>query len=465
MKKLLITCLLISCLSFSASLQYGSDSNTHGSSTPPSPTLSLYSRGNNNNIAEEKTYIFGGEHNLSLSLNSFETISMGTANGNNGGGSNLTFFGHQNNAPGRVIRVNGIGFSNMLEVATDSSVFGSNIMAWDTHNTVAFGSDIKFTTLNNGSRTENNIAFGHSQSVRGSNNIALGNDTYSDVDNAITLGYNSTGVSNAVSVGNSTDHRKIVNVSPADINATSKDLVNGSQLYNLLNTPISSGNSTITSGSGTITGLTDSNGNSATPTNGGNGTIGIIGSSNITTTTNGNTLTITDTTTPTFGSVNVNHNNTGTITGLTNLDLTNLGSDPTRLITESQLKLTNDKLDSIDTNIADRIGNTLDNRVNNRLNNRFSKLQKELDSGVASGLASGILPQAIEKGQDTINLGAGVYGKGYAFALGWSRTSLSNKSVVKVSTSVNNSKKVAFSLAFSHLLENDRYDEKYKYTY
>lgn len=454
MKKTLLLCLMIniiSSLSFGASLSHGSRNNIN-SSMGFTEWTNGYSDGNDNSAYTlNNGYIFGGNIDDMIE----NGINMGTNNRGNTGGLNTVQLGHHLFNPGLTPKVNSVGSHINQEVSNNSSVFGNDVDANGITNSVSLGNDNNLSVF--GAGMDNSVVLGSGNTVSGSNNAVLGMNTTVTHDNSITIGTNSTSAANSLSIGNDNTKRKIVYVTPADISATSTDVVNGSQLHQLMNGTINIGTTTI-GGTGTnITGITDTNGNVATlnQTNNSN-TIGIVGTNNITTTVAGNNLQITDSITPTFGVVNINTLTDGIINGLTNVTLDNLGSDNTRLATEGQLRLVDEKISVISNDIDDVVARNVDNKIDSNLGLRFNKTTKKIDAGIASGMATGILPQAIQKGQDALALGIGTYGKGYAIAAGWSRTSLSEKSTMKISASINNSKNFGLTLGFSHLLENDR---------
>lgn len=77
-----------------------------------------------------------------------------------------------------------------------------------------------------------------SNPLTATNTTALGHDAISSGTNSVAIGANSSdgGQSNAVSVGNTTQQRQIINVAPGTVSSTSTDAVNGSQLYHVQST-------------------------------------------------------------------------------------------------------------------------------------------------------------------------------------------------------------------------------------
>ncbi|AOJ33189.1 hypothetical protein WJ16_16310 [Burkholderia metallica] len=81
------------------------------------------------------------------------------------------------------------------------------------------------------SASVNGTSFGNN-ALAASNAVALGNNASAGGDNSVALGNGSVALSsNVVSVGSAGNERKIVNVADGTLSATSKDSVNGSQLF------------------------------------------------------------------------------------------------------------------------------------------------------------------------------------------------------------------------------------------
>ncbi|MDR6504115.1 autotransporter adhesin, partial [Burkholderia ambifaria] len=82
----------------------------------------------------------------------------------------------------------------------------------------------------------NAVAIGASANATANGALAMGTGSRATGLNSVALGYNSVATqANTVSVGSAGNERKIVNVAGGDINANSTDAVNGSQLYDALN--------------------------------------------------------------------------------------------------------------------------------------------------------------------------------------------------------------------------------------
>ncbi|PRF23129.1 hypothetical protein C6Q03_14525, partial [Burkholderia multivorans] len=82
----------------------------------------------------------------------------------------------------------------------------------------------------------NAVAIGSGANANGAGALALGTGARAQGVNAVALGFNSVATqANTVSVGRAGSERKIVNVAQGDVSADSTDAINGSQLYDALN--------------------------------------------------------------------------------------------------------------------------------------------------------------------------------------------------------------------------------------
>lgn len=117
--------------------------------------------------------------------------------------------------------------------------FGANASATGEH-AVAIGTDAVASGRNSGAigygsnvAAENSFAVGSNNKLdeKAQNTFVLGSNVTTSAQNAVVLGHGSEGVDNAVSVGSSTNKRKIVNVAAGDVYEGSTDAVNGGQLY------------------------------------------------------------------------------------------------------------------------------------------------------------------------------------------------------------------------------------------
>ena len=118
------------------------------------------------------------------------------------------------------------------------------------------------STLPAASATGSNaLAAGPAATASGASAVAIGNGASAQGTNSVALGAGSTdgGVANVVSVGSVGNERRIVNVAPGGLSATSTDAVNGSQLYQTNAQVASLGHSSVqydTNGTGTLASVT-----------------------------------------------------------------------------------------------------------------------------------------------------------------------------------------------------------------
>lgn len=134
---------------------------------------------------------------------------------------NATAIGNKTHAKG----VNSIALGNGSQALADSAIaIGQG--------NKANGADA--IALGNGSQSSglNAIALGKASVVTGDNSLALGSNTNANGINSVALGAGSIAdQDDSVSVGSDSLQRKIVNVKNGTIKADSHDAINGSQLY------------------------------------------------------------------------------------------------------------------------------------------------------------------------------------------------------------------------------------------
>jgi len=134
---------------------------------------------------------------------------------------NVTAIGNKAHAKG----VNSIALGNGSQALADSAIaIGQG--------NKANGADA--IALGNGSQSSglNAIALGKASVVTGDNSLALGSNTNANGINSVALGAGSIAdQDDSVSVGSDSLQRKIVNVKNGTIKADSHDAINGSQLY------------------------------------------------------------------------------------------------------------------------------------------------------------------------------------------------------------------------------------------
>ncbi|HBN2102937.1 TPA: YadA-like family protein [Escherichia coli] len=134
---------------------------------------------------------------------------------------NATAIGNKAHAKG----VNSIALGNGSQALADSAIaIGQGNKA----------NDADAIALGNGSQSSglNAIALGKASVVTGDNSLALGSNTNANGINSVALGAGSIAdQDDSVSVGSDSLQRKIVNVKNGTIKADSHDAINGSQLY------------------------------------------------------------------------------------------------------------------------------------------------------------------------------------------------------------------------------------------
>ena len=117
-----------------------------------------------------------------------------------------------------------------LAVGTGATVFGANSGAFGTGGTVY--SDGSFAVGNDNTIGTIDASTKKPVSGKGEHTFVLGSGITTTANNAVILGYGSTdGGDNTVSVGSSTQTRRLVNVGDGVLSATSTDAVTGRQLY------------------------------------------------------------------------------------------------------------------------------------------------------------------------------------------------------------------------------------------
>ena len=196
------------------------------------------------------------------------------------------------------------------------------------------------------------------------------------------------------------------------------DAVNVAQLDAVKNSPITFGADTGTDHAATL-----------------GSKVNIVGDNkNITTSVNGNNIQVAMSDTPSFGTVNVNDANTGTITGASNITLDNLDEDGTvgRVATEAQLAAVRNEVTA----------GTKD------IDNKLRGFKRGADAGTASAMAMAGIPQVINPGENAIGASISAYKQQTAVAVGYTRASKNGRAVLKISGSVNSNSELGFSLGF-----------------
>lgn len=122
--------------------------------------------------------------------------------------------------------------SNTVAFGANASASGEHSVAMGA-NSVASGSNSGAIGFGNTAAGQNSFAVGSNNTIdeKAQNTFVFGSNVTTSAQNAVVLGYGSEGVDNAVSVGSSTNKRKVVNVAAGEVSEGSTDAVNGGQLY------------------------------------------------------------------------------------------------------------------------------------------------------------------------------------------------------------------------------------------
>ncbi|WP_249357472.1 YadA-like family protein [Mannheimia varigena] len=205
---------------------------------------------------------------------------------------------------------------------------------------------------------------------------------------------------------------KITNVKDGDVTATSKDAVNGSQLYNAVQNLNLGWELTV-------------NGEAESQRINNNGKVNVEGGKNIVVSREGSTVKVATSDNPEFNSVKVGGttiSSTVAKDGVNELNVAGSNNAPTRI-----------------TNVAEGVKGTDAVNVNqlkgaeNRLNNRISNVDKDLRAGIAGALAAGNLYHVTQPGKSMVSAGVGTYRGQGALAVGYSRLSDNGKVGIKFS--------------------------------
>lgn len=147
--------------------------------------------------------------------------------------------------------INNLGENN-ISIGADSKTIGNNSISIG-KNTLSLGENNINISNNSNNSGNNSITLGNNINVDSnssvsignsieiisnedlsiSNSIIIGTDIIIDknLENAVVLGYQSKGISNAFSIGNENNKKKIVFIADGEISENSSDAINGSQLF------------------------------------------------------------------------------------------------------------------------------------------------------------------------------------------------------------------------------------------
>ncbi|MEG9499529.1 YadA-like family protein [Mannheimia indoligenes] len=209
---------------------------------------------------------------------------------------------------------------------------------------------------------------------------------------------------------------KITNVKDGDVTATSKDAVNGSQLYNAIENA---------GWDLTVDGNVAADSEEGSKRVNNNGKVAVKGGKNIVVSRKGSAVEVSTSSNPEFDTVKVGGttiSSTVAKDGVNELNVAGSNNAPTRI-----------------TNVAEGVKGTDAVNVNqlkgaeNRLNNRINNVDKDLRAGIAGALAAGNLYHVTQPGKSMVSAGVGTYRGQGAVAVGYSRLSDNGKVGIKFS--------------------------------
>ncbi|MBN6065003.1 YadA-like family protein [Aggregatibacter actinomycetemcomitans] len=387
--------------------------------------------------------------------------------------------------------------------ANNSLVFGGGTVIYDAvtrtrtiqNPTTISGQQTLSMGFGNTISGNKNIAIGSNITAKGNNNVILGNDSSED-SSTVTNGIVDTATVNqatvgsvtysefagktadgVVSVGSINKERRVTNVAAGEINATSTDAINGSQLYMVAN-QVATNNDNIMD----LKDYTDLLSNEV-----GNNTAAITAIQGDVTTLNtnvaANTQAIatntqdiaTNTQDIATNKQNIATNAQGIATNKQNIaanktSIDNVRSDVaqnTQDVAANKAAIeannvlinqVNQKADNYNNALNARIDqiqrhqnnyNTLEGKVNN-LESKLDKTRKDLKGIGASSAAMASLPQAYLPGKSMLAVGTGTYEGASAIAVGYSKNSDSSKHVIKLNGSINTNSKASFGAGYGY---------------
>ena len=133
--------------------------------------------------------------------------------------------------------------NELKDKGADAIAYGTNALVTG-NAAIGIGKDVIVTGKDGIALGRQNTVSGTQSAAIGTNNTVTGDQTFvlgsgviTKAKNAVVLGAGSTGEDNTVSVGSAGKERRIINVAPGQIEASSTDVVNGSQLYELAQNP------------------------------------------------------------------------------------------------------------------------------------------------------------------------------------------------------------------------------------
>ncbi|MBS0426391.1 MAG: YadA-like family protein, partial [Proteobacteria bacterium] len=372
-----------------------------------------------------------------------------------------------NVAPGAInaTSTDAINGSQLYSVASQVNTIGGQIVNIvnnaNTHfYSVNGGTSADGNYANNGATAQGAIASGIGASASATNSVAMGTNASATTANSVALGANSTtgattsttgtnirgtdytfagGTSTGVvSMGSVGGERQVTNVAAGQLNASSTDAVNGSQLYAtnqaINNIAIAAGAginvTTAQTGTGIAIGTSVAN-------VGPGGTATYTAGNNVVLTQSGTNMTFAVNDNPNFNSVTVGHttiNNNG-------VSIANGPSMTTSGVDAGGKTITNvapgvNGTDAVNVNQLGTGLGVVNNNVN-ALRQDVIENRKEAQAGVAGAMAMAGMPQAYLPGKSMVAAGAASFKGQTAIAIGLSKISDNGKWVTKITGSAN----------------------------
>nr|WP_324187731.1 YadA-like family protein [Lonepinella koalarum] len=410
---------------------------TNTSTVKPNATVALTNTdGNINIINNNGSVTFDLANELDLGANGSVTIGNTSVN-NNGltvgntsvSNNGLTIVGGpsvtKNGIDAANTKVTGVAAGDISATSTDA-INGSQIYQIEQNVTAAK------TEVGAGK----NISVSSTTGANGQTVYTVATTPEVDFDK-LTVGNVTISKDNGISAGNA----KITQVAAGKLSESSKDAVNGSQLYQT-NQNVTNLSNEVAKGWDVTTGVVEgSTGNvtgSATANVAMGDTVSVKAGNNIAITQEGKNIAIATSLTPTFETVTTetvtvgkgsNTATIGTIEDSHGKAINIAGSDGS-----SPTRITNVAAGQADTD-AVNVGQV--RNVTNHINSSINRVDKNLRAGIAGAMASSNLYHATIPGKSMVAAGAGVYKGESALAIGYSRLSDNGKIGVKFSVNSN----------------------------
>ncbi|EHX8954373.1 YadA-like family protein [Escherichia coli] len=180
-------------------------------------TLGMYSVAIGRDATTDSDYALSMGH--MAKANGLYSLAMGAGSATSN--DNAIAIGKKTQAQG----VNSIALGNASQASGYSSLAIGELSETGAENAIALGK------LSNASKI-NSIALGSNSTASGEGSVALGENSFAGGINSLALGSQSNANGDG-SLKERSDQNKIINVAKGTISATSTDVVNGSQLYDL----------------------------------------------------------------------------------------------------------------------------------------------------------------------------------------------------------------------------------------